>query len=489
MSESRVLIIDADSQRAAEHAAVLKFIDYCPVRVSSTAEIAFGVGERRPQDWAAVVLGEDADAEALGRFVDWLRRDRYHPPLLVLQPYHARAMERFGLDPSACLVLETPVRYAQLSELLRRAGLVQMDREAKTRQLSGGPTGNSAAIRRVRQMISQVAPFDSTVLVTGESGTGKEVVARAIHDRSLRRAQPFVAVNCGAIPAELLESELFGHEKGAFTGAITTRKGRFEMADGGTLFLDEIGDMSLPMQVKILRALQERTFERVGSNRSQRCNVRVIAATHRNLEEAIVKGTFREDLYYRLNVFPIEMPALRERLEDLPMLVDDLSSAIERSGHGTVRIAPGAVDALRGYAWPGNVRELSNLIERLAVLHPGAEVRAQDLPQRYRSHLTAAAAALPQPAPAGEEAPLFSAAFLQQPAPLATLPPEGLNLKDYIETIEMSLIRQALQQSAGVVAHAAKLLSTRRTTLVEKLRKYGLQRDDMMIDEPQQMQA
>jgi sigma-54 specific flagellar transcriptional regulator A len=321
------------------------------------------------------------------------------------------------------------------------------------------------------------------VLLRGDSGAGKELLARAIHRASARARKPFVAVNCGAIPADLLESELFGHEKGAFTGAITTRRGRFEMADGGTLFLDEIGDMSLPMQVKILRALQERTYERVGSNRSQRCDVRVIAATHRNLEQAIVKGTFREDLFYRLNVFPIEMPPLRERLEDLPLLIDDLIASLEKHGHGHVSLAPAAVETLRAYHWPGNVRELSNLIERLAVLHPRSVVQPADLPTRYRGNVPAAASAVETPmatTPVSTDSLIGadSAMPLRRPGGgEAVLPPDGVNLKDHIEAIELQLIKQALAQSNGVVAHAAKLLNTRRTTLVEKLRKYGLTRE------------
>ena len=307
-----------------------------------------------------------------------------------------------------------------------------------------------------------------------------------------------MAVNCGAIPSELLESELFGHEKGAFTGAITARKGRFEMAEGGTLFLDEIGDMTLPMQVKILRVLQERSYERVGSSRSLRTDVRIVAATHRNLEEAIIKGSFREDLFYRLNVFPIEMPSLRERLEDLPMLIEALTESMRGNGHGSVRLSLDAIHALRGYHWPGNVRELSNLIERLAVLHPHAEVGVAELPQRYRQNLPlapAAAVTAPVPAVAEEPAETVEAVLaaanadgISLPPPVANvliearapLPPHGVNLKDYIENIELTLIRQALEQSSGVVAHAAKLLNTRRTTLVEKLRKYGLQREEAL---------
>src|SRR6185437_6867007 len=208
------------------------------------------------------------------------------------------------------------------------------------------PTGTSAAIRDVIALIRQVAAFDSTALVLGESGTGKEVVARAIHDLSPRRSRPFVAVNCGAIPSDLLESELFGHEKGSFTGAIAARKGRFEIAEGGTLFLDEIGDMSPSMQVKLLRVLQERVFERVGNHTPIRCNVRIIAATHRNLEDSIQRGTFREDLFHRLNVFPIEMPALRTRIEDLPLLVRDCIATNMSEGRGRVQLSPRVLGAL-----------------------------------------------------------------------------------------------------------------------------------------------
>ena len=237
---------------------------------------------------------------------------------------------------------------------------------------------------RVNRLVRQVAGFDSNVLILGESGTGKEVVARAIHDSSPRRGRPFVPINCGAIPGELLESELFGHEKGAFTGALTTRKGRFEIAEGGTIFLDEIGDMNPTMQVKLLRVLQERVYERVGSCVPQRCDVRIIAATHRDLEQAIVKGTFREDLFYRLNVVPIDMPPLRERSEDLPVLIEDLALRIQASGRPRVQFSAAAIEALRCYRWPGNVRELGNLIERMAIQCESRAVTVADLPARYR---------------------------------------------------------------------------------------------------------
>lgn len=342
---------------------------------------------------------------------------------------------------------------------------------------------------RLRRLIDQVAAFDTTVLVLGESGTGKEVVARAIHQHSPRRDGPFVAINCGAIPPDLLESELFGHEKGAFTGALTTRKGRFEMAEGGTLLLDEIGDMSLPMQVKLLRVLQERSFERVGGGQTIRCNVRVIAATHRNLETRISDGQFREDLFYRLNVFPIEMPALRERVDDLAMLVQTIAGQLARTGRGEVRFAEEALQALRSYNWPGNVRELTNLVERLAVLHPGGLVRVQDLPARYRGDFASTILVELPPEPALLAAPVevtdlpSNVVTLQpktadaEPATAASLPDDGIDLRGHMANIELALINEALERTQGVVAHAAQLLGLRRTTLVEKLRKYGIDRE------------
>ena len=374
------------------------------------------------------------------------------------------------------------------------------------------PTGTSFAIRDVISLIRQVAEHDSTVLILGESGTGKEVAARAIHDLSPRRQRPFVAVNCGAIPAELLESELFGHEKGAFTGAVATRKGRFEIAEGGTLFLDEIGDMSPTMQVKLLRVLQERIFERVGNHIQVRCNVRIIAATHRNLEDSILNGAFREDLYHRLNVFPIEMPALRTRIEDLPLLVRDFIAHNVAEGRGQVQLSPLALAALSLYRWTGNVRELANLIERLSIVCSGRVAHVGDLPAKYRPSDWTAVTEPPQISPAeqhshlptspellfGDEGipELLSAGALLESAepprlgPHATtpsagadaglLPAAGIDLRAHLTQIERRLIEQALERANGTVAHAARLLGLRRTTLVEKLRKLGLVSADLV---------
>jgi len=361
------------------------------------------------------------------------------------------------------------------------------------------PTGTSAPIREVISLIRQVSGHDSTVLVLGESGTGKEVCARAIHDLSPRRNRPFVAVNCGAIPADLLESELFGHERGAFTGAVSARKGRFEIAEGGTLFLDEIGDMSPTMQVKLLRVLQERVFERVGNQTPMKCNVRIIAATHRNLEDSIQRGTFREDLFHRLNVFPIEMPALRSRIEDLPLLVRDCIATNLQEGRGRVQLSPRTLGALALCQWTGNVRELANLIERLSIVCAGRTVEVRDLPPKYRPPvdwtLEVKTLELPAPAPAEERDEQLSEEHalsvleeveleraerkdttnkVSSGDALATLPEDGLDLREHLLTIERQLIEQALQRSRGTVAKAARLLNLRRTTLVEKMRKLGM---------------
>jgi len=316
----------------------------------------------------------------------------------------------------------------------------------------GFPVGKSRAIGGLDVLMHQVAHYDSTVLIQGESGCGKELVARRIHELSDRKDGPFVPVNCAAIPRELLESELFGHEKGAFTGALTTRIGRFELAANGTLFLDEIGDMSLDMQVKLLRVLQEKTFERVGSVEPRRANARILAATHRDLEARVAEHQFREDLFFRLNVFPIRVPPLRERIDDLPELIADLVGRGVAAGRPSIEFSDTALECMRGYPWPGNVRELQNLVERLSILCPGRRVEREDLPHAIGERRHRAA----------------------QP-PETFIPSDGLDLREHLGSIEKHLIRTALDQTDGTVAHAARLLKLRRTTLVEKLRKYDLQ--------------
>lgn len=485
MSESRILVLDRDMERAERLATLLEFMDFNP-RLAEPGDV--DLKRARPSDWVAVVVGDVDGDPAWPGFVDWLGAQALHPPLMLLPGEDADKAWRERFHPETVWPLDYPVRRTQLQEALRRASLKRLsDDEERERTAEDGPTGTSEATLRLKRMIDQVAPFDTTVLILGESGTGKEVAARAVHARSRRAGKPFVAINCGAIPPDLLESELFGHEKGAFTGALTQRKGRFEMAEGGTLLLDEIGDMPLAMQVKLLRVLQERTFERVGGTQVIECDVRVIAATHRNLEQHIAEGKFREDLFYRLNVFPIEMPALRERTADLPSLVASITAQLADSGRGRVTLAPDAVELLCHYRWPGNVRELANLLERLAVLHPGGKVRADDLPARYRADAPPPAAepeplrpmTAPEPPPEPDPTPGATPVYVTDPSqvsPLATLPPGGLDLKSHLADIELELIKQALEEADGVVAHAAPKLGLRRTTLVEKLRKYGIDR-------------
>lgn len=344
--------------------------------------------------------------------------------------------------------------------------------------------GSSPAVQRIRQIMSQVANTEVTVLITGESGTGKEVVARNLHANSRRSSKPFVPINCGAIPPDLLESELFGHEKGAFTGAISTRVGRFELAQGGTLFLDEIGDMPLPMQVKLLRVIQEQCFERVGGTKTMQTDVRILAATHRNLETMISEGTFRQDLFYRLNVFPIEMPSLRERSADIPYLLNELISRLENSKRGSVRFNSAAIKVLSSYAWPGNVRELANLVERMAILHPHGVVGVHDLPHQFRDSQLMDEVLAEEAALSDEHKISVAEAVSEEIAAIPSingadthlLPLNGMDLKEYLNNLERSLIEQALDDSGGGGARAADRLNIRRTTLVEKMRKYDLQR-------------
>lgn len=416
-----------------------------------------------------------------------------HVPFVGLQDGDGRAKS----DCNLVSVITLPLTYAVLTQSIHRCQEYARQKPGAVR--SGGAktrlfrslVGKSEQIQFVRKMVEQVAPTDATVLILGESGTGKEVVARNVHFLSARKDGPFIPVNCGAIPGELLESELFGHEKGAFTGAISARKGRFELAEGGTLFLDEIGDMPMQMQVKLLRVLQERMFERVGGSKPMQCNVRIIAATHRNLEAMINEEKFREDLFYRLNVFPIDSPALRDRRDDIPLLLQELNSRIQGDGVDGVRFTEQAIGSLMEHDWAGNVRELSNLVERLSILYPGQVVDVQDLPAKYQyGDVEAYQPDYPEEllerdafnaifaeAAASEDPETDQSAPEPDQAAPSQLPETGVNLKEYLSELEIDLIRQALEQQDWVVARAADKLGMRRTTLVEKMRKYDIQRE------------
>jgi len=337
---------------------------------------------------------------------------------------------------------------------------------------SNGIIGQSTSLADVFRVLLKVAPTDSTVLVTGESGTGKELLVRALHSNSMRAAKPFVPINCGAIPRELLESELFGHEKGAFTHAIRSRPGRFEVADGGTIFLDEIGEMDLSLQVKILRVLQEKEIERVGGAGMKKVDVRIVAATNRDLEHEVSRGRFREDLFYRLNVIPLHLPSLRERSSDVLLLADHfLERFCERKNRPRLRLSQDVRKILLAYSWPGNVRELENFMERLSILVDGNEVYPHDLPVKILDAV-GEIAALPEPAPRPTSTQPLQ---LQQQGfvwpTLADLDSHAMSLKDFLDAIEDRLIEEALGRSDGVKNQAAELLGIKRTTLIEKLKK------------------
>ena len=375
--------------------------------------------------------------------------------------------------------------------------------------------GASAGAEAIRHLIERVASSTATVLITGESGTGKELVARALHDQSDRSGGNFVPINCAAIPKDLLESELFGHRKGAFTGAMADRIGRFELAHGGTIFLDEIGDLSLDMQVKLLRVLQERTVDPVGGLKSVEVDVRVVAATHRDLEAEIEAGRFREDLYYRLNVLPLNTPALRQRTQDVPALLAHFAEHFAVNGQRPISFTADFIEALKDYAWPGNVRELSNLVDRFNTLFSGqllslATVPSSLLPKGLRM-LQAQRVSTPIADALEIVSPLSAKDMLQSanaevmnpfanPAPpltmdlhnevediimlaqgLPSLPPEGLSLKDRLADIERDLIVQALNRTDGNVSQTARLLNLQRTTLIEKLNKYDLRQGTLPV--------
>ena len=380
------------------------------------------------------------------------------------RPFMAVSQEP-DLDEVVEAVQAGAAAFSSTDQALHRAMLLLQEKgeeEQESPHAFLGIVGKSPAMQRVFTMIERVASVDSTVLITGESGTGKELVARAIHILSPRRRAPFVPVNCGAIPAELLESELFGHEKGAFTNAIRTRPGRFELANGGTIFLDEIGEMSPMLQVKLLRILQERSFERVGGTSTITVDIRVVAATNIDIEEAVRERRFREDLFYRLNVIPIQMPPLRERQEDIPLLIDHfLNRFREKKGWAVEAIDDAAMELLCRYQWPGNVRELENVVERMVVLAQSSVISVDDIPQRIRREVGSA----PAPAADGVADPAVSAPIL---------PEEGLPLAKTVEEFERSLIVQALERTGWVKSKAAKLLRMNRTTLIEKLKKQGL---------------
>jgi sigma-54 specific flagellar transcriptional regulator A len=489
--ETKILLIEDDASRRHDLTVILTFLGEEHVACTSDDWEQTVASFENSRSVLCLLLGQ---IDASGGSVELLKKlaefDEVLPVLLMGATVYSDWPD--DVRRRILATLDVPVSYNRLLDSLHRAQVYRdMYDQARDRGRQREPNlfrslvGTSRAIQGVRKMMQQVADTEASVLILGESGTGKEVVARNLHFHSKRKDGPFVPVNCGAIPAELLESELFGHEKGAFTGAITNRAGRFELANTGTLFLDEIGDMPLNMQVKLLRVLQERTYERVGSNKTQTVDVRIIAATHKNLEKMIENGSFREDLFYRLNVFPIDMPPLRDRAEDIPLLINELISRMEHEKRGSIRFNSAAIMSLCRHSWPGNVRELANLVERLAIMHPYGVIGVAELPQKFRYVEDENDAMTTSLREELEEREAVALASLPGPvASSALLPSDGLDLKDYLANLEQSLIQQALDDAGGVVARAAERLRIRRTTLVEKMRKYGMgRREDELTDE------
>lgn len=492
LENTQILLIDDDDESSQSLRTVLAFLGESITAAKSTAwKIQIEEGGLKSAQYSAAIIancGEKGIVSLLQELHEW---EGGLPFILVGEQDLPSDLDSQLLSRITAQ-LPAELSYQPLLDALHKAKIFHehFNRlrdfdDVRDFNMFRSLVGESDALQKVRYMMGQVANKEVSVLITGESGTGKEVVARNLHLNSNRSDKPFIPINCGAIPRELLESELFGHEKGAFTGAIASRAGRFELADGGTLFLDEIGDMPLSMQVKLLRVLQERSFERVGGVNTLQADVRILAATHRDLEEMIECGEFRQDLYYRINVFPIEMPSLRARPEDIPLLLNELITIMELEKRGSIRFNSAAINALSNYGWPGNVRELANLVERMAILYPHGIIGVESLPEKFRQHaddhvdstlssISLDASSDASVVPLQKRPAQVDAVALDSGSGL--LPLSGIDLKEYLYNLEKGLIEKALSDSGGVVARAADRLQLGRTTLVEKMRKYKLQK-------------
>ncbi|EGB15624.1 two component, sigma54 specific, transcriptional regulator, Fis family [Pseudodesulfovibrio mercurii] len=400
-----------------------------------------------------------------------LSRDYEGLPVIMISGHGTIETAVKALKKGAFDFIEKPLSLEKVVVSARNglefSRLRQENLALKTRISSEQPvtlTGVSKAIGDLREVIGRVAPTESWVLITGENGTGKEIVARSIHNQSTRADRPLVAVNCAAIPEELIESELFGHEKGAFTGAEKAQEGKFELADGSTLFLDEIGDMSLKTQAKILRILQEQAFEHVGGRKTIKVDVRVIAATNKDLAREIEAGNFREDLYYRLKVFPLELPPLRDRVEDIPLLINDfMDTLVRQHGFKPIVFSPEALSVLTRYPWPGNVRELKNFVERMFIMFAGDTVTADRLPPEFK------------PAPRAAEP---GAGHAAEAAPLDDLINQGpADLKQARADFEARFLEAKLREFDGNISQLAKAIGLERSSLYRKLKAYNIQTD------------
>jgi len=458
MQGHRILIVDDE---ASLRSALFRALDrkgYQALTAASKKE-AETIAQSDKAIHLALIDLKLPDGDGL-QLMDSLRDLHKNIQFIVLTGFGSIETAVQATQKGAFHFVTKPFNLDEILSLVEKA-LTQGDLQTENQQLKSALhkkyrfnniIGQSKEIQDVLNLVERVADSDSTVLVTGESGTGKELIAKAIHYNSSRSNKPFVPINCGAIPGELLESELFGHVKGAFTGAISNRMGRFEMAEGGTIFLDEIGDMDVNLQVKLLRVIQERQYEPVGSTKTQSTNVRIIAATHRDLEKSVADGLFREDLFYRLNVIPIHIPSLKERRSDIPLLLNHFMDEFGKTKNRQLEgISDEALETLYNYSWPGNIRELENLVERLTILKSKGMISIEDLPPKYRAE-----------------------SHLQNQNGLIQIPESGMDFNSAVDAYENELILKALEKTGWNRNQAALLLRLNRTTLVEKIKKKGL---------------
>jgi two-component system, NtrC family, response regulator PilR len=465
-----VLVIDDDE---TVRDVIKMFLQAKGFEVTTTPDGQTGLDRFREEKFDAVlsdlVMPGVNGIEVLKGIVE----QNTNTPVIMITAYGSVQTAVEAMKMGAFDYVTKPFVLDELHIILERAiGVSRLHREnlmlkmqLKKKYNFKGLIGDSPRMQKVYEMIEKIADTDSTVMITGESGTGKELVAKTIHFNSSRSQGPFVPLNCAAIPKDLLESELFGHEKGAFTGAMSTRIGRFELAHNGTLFLDEIGELDPSLQVKLLRVLQEREFERVGGVKTIKVDVRILAATNKDIEKATKEGKFREDLFYRLNVIPLQLPPLRKRIEDFPLLIEHFVHELsKRRKREPLKFSQEVMDCLMKYTWPGNVRELENLIERLTILSSGNVVAVSDLPEKIHQFTTPDIENSVHPPEVSEQREGYSA-----------LPAYGLDLNTHINNIERNLILKALEKTGGVRSRAAGLLGLNRTTLIEKMKKMGIE--------------
>ncbi len=457
-SKLSALVVD-DEAGMRELLEIVLGNDGYDVTATAAVDEACATLEKQPFDVVITDLRMDNDHEAGLRLLSWIKENSPLTPAIMITAHASMETAIEALKRGAADYIMKPFKNDELRLLVRRAiehrnllrEIVAHRKEQARRGTIDNIIGKSHAIEETREMIRRVAMLPSTVAIHGESGTGKELVARAIHQLSERAEKPFVALNCGGFPENLLESELFGHKKGSFTGAVEDKEGLFLVANGGALFLDEVGEMPLPLQVKLLRVLDNQTITPVGGTTSLTVDVRIISATNRNLDEMVRAGDFREDLYYRLNVIPITAPALRDREGDVPLLARHFAgSHARRLGRNPVDIAPEAEEALEHFRWPGNVRELENVLERAVALCRGDRVELGDLPPYVRNYV-------PEPQPVRGD-----------------LPEGGLDLEQYVADIESHLIREALKRGRYSQKRAAELLGLTTRSLRYRLQKYNL---------------